>query len=121
MPQATLSDACMRIITSCRANLDVLTTYGLTNEMLIAAEQDLLAYVNSLPGPRRVIASRKTATEGLSSLFKQADSTLAKIDALMDVAGFDNEKLLMEYKSVRIISNLRGKTLTPDQAPTSNP
>ena len=47
-------------------------------------------------------------------------STLTQIDALMEVAGYDNDKLLQEYKAVRVITDLKAKAPVAEQTPTPN-
>lgn len=114
MPQNSLTDAGNKIIAACTSKVTVMAEYGITAAMLQGATESLAAYKAALPGVKRVIASRKTATGELDDLFVQADSTIKKIDALMEIAGMDDAHLLQEYKNLRVITDLKGKGATTD-------
>ncbi len=114
MPQDNLTDAGNKIIAACTSKVAAMAEYGITTAMLETATANLAEYKAALPGVKRVIASRKTATGELDELFAQADLTIKKIDALMEIAGMDDAHLLQEYKNLRVISDLKGKGTTPD-------
>jgi len=114
MPQDNLTDAGNRIIMACTSKVALMAEYGMKTAMLETATENLAAYKAALPGVKRVIASRKTATGELGDLFAQADTTIKKIDALMEIAGMDDAHLLQEYKNLRVITDLKGKGSTAD-------
>lgn len=114
MPQDNLTDTGSKIIAACTSKVTVMAEYGVTTSLLEATAINLAEYKAALPGVKRVIASRKTATGELDELFAQADLTIKKIDALMEIAGMDDAHLLQEYKNLRVITDLKGKGTTPD-------
>jgi hypothetical protein len=70
----------------------------------------LEAYAAALPGAKRVIANRKTATAELTRLFADADNTLRKLDALMEICSSSDPLFYQEYKNLRVIDDLKRKS-----------
>jgi hypothetical protein len=110
MPQTSIEGAVNRVLDAARPKLTDVAPYGLSQEMLENAEQDLQSYVQALPGTRRVIAHRKTATGELENLFTAADASLKKIDALMDIVSNADPLFYQEYKNLRLIDDLKRKS-----------
>ncbi len=110
LPQASLMGAVNAVMDAVRPKLTAIAPYGLTPEMLQQVEQDLVAYTNALPGTKRAIAGRKTATGELDNLFMEADQSMKKIDALMDIISTADPLFYQEYKNLRTIDDLKRKS-----------
>jgi hypothetical protein len=110
MPQTSIVGAVNRVLDAARPKLADIAPYGLSPEMLENVEQDLQTYVVALPGAKRVIAHRKTATGELENLFAAADDSLKKIDALMDIVSNADPLFYQEYKNLRLIDDLKRKS-----------
>jgi hypothetical protein len=98
-----------KVLKACTDKFDALKSYGLTDQMLSAVSADLTAYLAAKPGPKVAIVSRKSATTGLNLLFKETDDLLVKIDAMMEIVRETEPGLYADYKSLRLIDDLRGK------------
>lgn len=110
LPQASLMSAVNAVVDAVSLKLADITPYGLTPEMLQQVQQDLIAYTTALPGTKRVIASRKTATGELGNLFAEADQSLKKVDVLMDIISTADPLFYQEYKNLRMIDDLKRKS-----------
>ncbi|KAF0204760.1 MAG: hypothetical protein FD170_185 [Bacteroidetes bacterium] len=110
LPQTSIVGAVNRVLDAARPKLADIAPYGLSPEMVENVEQDLQAYVAALPGTKRVIAYRKTATGELDNLFTAADSSLKKIDALMDIVSNADPLFYQEYKNLRMVDDLKRKS-----------
>lgn len=110
MPQASLMSAVNAVLGAARSKLTDISPYGLTTEMLQQVEQGLLDYTKALPGPKRMIASRKTATGELGNLFAEAGQFLKKVDVLMDIIITADPLFYQEYKNLRMIDDLKRKS-----------
>lgn len=109
MPQDSLVSVASRIIETLGTQLTLLADYGVTQVMLDTLSSQMEAYAAALPGAKRVIASRKTATSGLADEFAAADELLRKIDALMEIISTESPAFYNEYRNVRVIVDLKGK------------
>lgn len=109
MPQDSLAIACNKVISACAPLHTEMAGYGLTPAMLADMETLLVEYTAALPGTKLAIASRKTATGGLAELFAEADSTLKKIDAMMEIVSTTDHAFYKEYKNLRVIDDLKRK------------
>jgi UDP-N-acetylmuramyl tripeptide synthase len=98
-----------KIVTTCAGHITEMEGYGLTQQMLDAVDPQLSEYAAALPGTKRAIASRKTATGGLVAAFATADSLIKKIDAMMELVSTDDPPFYQEYKNLRVIDDLKGK------------
>lgn len=112
MPQDSLITACNKVVGACKARLAEMADYGLTQKMLDDMGPALEAYAAALPGAKRVIANRKTATAELKKLFADADNTLRKLDALMAICSTSDPLFYQEYKNLRVIDDLKRKSQT---------
>lgn len=109
MPQGNLVSACRLVIDSCSSKIADMAAYGLTAQMLTNAGTDLANYEVALPGAKNIIAARKTATSQLDTLFYDAESTLKKIDAMMEIVSNTDPMFYQNYRNLRVIDDLKGK------------
>lgn len=116
LPQASLAGAVKSIINTCKPYISDLAAYGLNDEMQLQVEQKINAYTATLPGTKRAIASRKTATDKLQKLFGEVNLLLKKIDVLMEIINTTDPLFYREYKNLRLIDDLKRKA--PDKGYT---
>jgi len=112
MPQDSLVSVANKLVTTCVEHISAMAGYGLTQQMLDAVSPQLTGYAAALPGTKRAIASRKTATDGLVNAFATADSLVKKIDAMMELVSTEDPPFYQEYKNLRVIVDLKGKAKT---------
>ena len=117
MPQDSLVIACNKVISTCTPVIAEMAGYGLAPAMLTGMDPLLAEYKAALPGTKLAIASRKTATGGLAELFAEADNTLKKIDAMMEIVSSSDPTFYQEYKNLRVIDDLRRKATTAESPP----
>lgn len=109
MPQNSLVSVAGKLVTTSAAHITGMAGYGLTRQMLDAVTPLLNEYAAALPGTKRAIATRKTATGGLADAFATSDNLMKKIDALMELVSTDDPSFYQEYKNLRVIVDLKGK------------
>lgn len=110
MSQENFASLADRILNACASHINDLKDYGLTEQMISETRADHAAYVAAKTGPKQAIVTRKSATSGLVILFSEADEVLVKIDAMMEIVRETEPALYADYKSLRMIDNLRGKS-----------
>lgn len=106
LPQGSLLAHCSRVKDICTERRTEMSDYGLTDEMLEKVELAMEKYRDAVPGTKTAIASRKTATLAIRSLFAEMDRLLRKMDVLMALVSFSDKDLLMTYKNMRMIIDL---------------
>lgn len=86
-------------------NLAALATYGVTAPILTALLNDITAYNTAIPKPRLGITETKQATDQLALLFDGAESSLNKIDMLIETLRISQPNFYVGYSEVRMIVN----------------
>lgn len=109
LPQDSFLSVANKVITICAGNVTEMTPYGLTQPMLDSVPSMLDEYAATLPGTKRIIAARKTATGELAASYAEADDQLKKIDAMMEIISASDPAFYKEYKNLRVIVDLKGK------------
>lgn len=109
LPQDSLLSVGNKLVTTCTEHITEMTGYGLTQQMLDSVQPLLDEYAAALPGTKRIIAARKTATGELAASYAEADDQLKKIDAMMEIISASDPAFYKEYKNLRVIVDLKGK------------
>ena len=85
-----------------KANLAALSTYGVTDEVLVALRKAIDSYDGSIPQPRTSIVVKKIATTNLKSYFAATDALLKdKIDVLVGVVEYTETDFYANYINSR--------------------
>jgi len=110
MPQENMVVACQHILETCSPRLGEMTDYGLNEGQITAATESLSQFELSIKGPKNARDERKKGTVKLDTLFTESVELLLKIDTLMELVGIDNADMLIDYKNLRMVDDLRGKS-----------
>jgi hypothetical protein len=110
MPQESLIIACRRVLAACEPRMAELSAYGLKDDQITIVSDTITLFTAALPGAKTAIAQRKTATSELVNLFAEADEWLRKIDAMMEIVSTNDGVFYQDYRNLRVIDDLRGKS-----------
>ena len=90
-----------------------LTDYGVTDAFMAQFTQAIKDYSDGMPGPRKAISLRSTATKGIKEKIAACNEQLLIMDKLMENFRETNPQFVSDYFSARMIIDLGHRHAKP--------
>jgi hypothetical protein len=84
--------------------------YGITLELIEAAQEWVNRYTTAVPQPKAWINTRKQKTAAMAAVFEEGDEAVRVIDALARIVEYTVPLFYMDYRSARKIVNTARRT-----------
>ena len=100
------------------ANIPDISNYGTSAAELAQFLASANDYAGAIPLPRTKTVAKKTATKNLATIIKEGNTILQTLDKLIGNFNNDHPNFVSDYRTARIIIDLKGR---PDTKPPPPP